>query len=229
MAEGEQRRLAEEFVEVARQLITAAEVEQVLQRIVALAVVTIEGCDHAGLSLVVDDRIETAAQNDETTRFIARVQADTDQAPGLEAVRDKQMVESGDLAAEVRWPRFAPVVAERTGVRSVLAVPLSTDDVTVGAIDLYAEAVDAFSDDDRGGAAIFAAYAAIAVQAAQERQRLITAIEHRDVIGQAKGILMARQQIDEPSAFALLRNASSRMNQTVREVARRVIEREEER
>jgi len=60
--------------------------------------------------------------------------------------------------------------------------------------------------------------AAIAGAAAQIRQ-LHTALDSRDVIGQAKGILMERYRLTPDGAFALLARASQDTNVKLREVA----------
>ena len=51
------------------------------------------------------------------------------------------------------------------------------------------------------------------------------ALESRDIIGQAKGILMARQRITADAAFALLVRASQRTNIKVRDVAAELVAR----
>jgi AmiR/NasT family two-component response regulator len=50
------------------------------------------------------------------------------------------------------------------------------------------------------------------------------ALRTRDMIGQAKGILMAREGLDEDAAFRLLIRASQRTNAKLRDVARKVVE-----
>ena len=49
------------------------------------------------------------------------------------------------------------------------------------------------------------------------------AVESRDLIGQAKGILMVRQQVGSEEAFAILRRASQRSNRKLRDVAAQVV------
>ena len=52
--------------------------------------------------------------------------------------------------------------------------------------------------------------------------QLQAALESRDVIGQAKGILMARQGLSADEAFDVLRRASQRTNRKLRDVAAEV-------
>lgn len=53
--------------------------------------------------------------------------------------------------------------------------------------------------------------------------QLEQALETRDIIGQAKGILMARQRITAEAAFALLVRASQRTHTKVRDVAAELV------
>lgn len=55
--------------------------------------------------------------------------------------------------------------------------------------------------------------------------QLSQALETRTTIGQAQGILMARQQIDAPAAFDVLRRASQRTNRKLRDIACEVVAR----
>lgn len=53
--------------------------------------------------------------------------------------------------------------------------------------------------------------------------QLTQALESRDVIGQAKGILMARERCTSDEAFDILRRASQRMNTKLRDVAEQIV------
>ena len=93
----------------------------------------------------------------------------------------------------------------------------------MGALNLYSSRTAAFDDKAVAIGSILAAHAAIAMSAARERDYMHIALENRDVIGQAKGILMSRDGIDAHAAFEALREASQRLNLKVREVADQVI------
>ena len=62
----------------------------------------------------------------------------------------------------------------------------------MGALNLYSTANDAFDDSDVALATVFAVHAAVAMSAARRQESLEQKAETRDVIGRAKGILMAR-------------------------------------
>ena len=220
--------LAQQFADLARELLAAGDVDATLQRMIDLAVETIHGCDHAGISLAVDDHLETAVQSDDVPARIDRIQLDAGEGPHLDVPREEDTVVSDDLAREPRWTPFAAEVVERTGVRSLLALRLFIDETVMGSLNLYADAANAFDDEARGTATIFAAHAAVALRAAQQQQQLFAAFagDDVDVIGTAKGLIMASDDVDAATALATLRTAATRLHLELREVADRIIERE---
>ncbi|HEX2383900.1 MAG TPA: ANTAR domain-containing protein, partial [Acidimicrobiales bacterium] len=95
-----------------------------------------------------------------------------------------------------------------------------------GAFNLYARKPSAFTAQDHDRGTLFAEQAAVAIANTEVywrtynlTQNLQTALENRDVIGQAKGILMARHGFSADEAFDELRRASQRRNVKLRDVA----------
>ena len=214
--------LAETFAEVARTLRAEGSVQATLEKIVQLAVKTVNGCDHAGVTLVEHGKVRTPAASDDVPRLVDGVQYETGEGPCLDAISEHEVFQIGDLAEEQRWPTFSRRAAEESGVASMLAYRLFIDGETLGALNLYSRNKDAFTDEDRAVGSIFAAHAAVALSAARQADQLEQAIESRDVIGQAKGILMARQNVTADEAFDMLRRGSQRLNIKLRELARQV-------
>ncbi|OBA57574.1 hypothetical protein A5647_24140 [Mycobacterium sp. 1100029.7] len=56
-----------------------------------------------------------------------------------------------------------------------------------------------------------------------ENDQLRRALESRDIIGQAKGVLMLRFSVDAAKAFELLRTLSMNQNVKLEELSRRII------
>ena len=214
--------LAETFAEVARALQAEGSVQATLDKIVELAVKTVSGCDHAGVTLVDRGQVHTQAASDDVPGLVDTVQYETGEGPCLDAISDHEVFQVEDLVNEHRWPRFSRRAAEESGVASILAYRLFIDGETMGALNLFSKARDAFDDVDRAVGSIFAAHAAVALSAARQADQLEQAIETRDVIGQAKGILMARQNVTADQAFDMLRRGSQRLNIKLRELARQV-------
>ena len=71
---------------------------------------------------------------------------------------------------------------------------------------------------------MFAAHAATAFGAVREKEQLRAALTSRDLIGQAKGMLMERYQIDATAAFSLLARLSQDSNTKLVEIAAQIIE-----
>ena len=220
----EEKELAESFAEIARELRSEPSVEATLKKIIELAVRTIDGCDHAGLSLVRDGKMTTPAASDDVAPRVDAIQHQTGEGPCLDAIREHEVFQTDDLVEEARWPGFAARAVQETGVARILGYRLFVHEKTLGALDLYSRSPAAFMEDDPSIASIFAAHAAVALSAALQQQQMEEALATRDVIGRAKGILMARQHVSDERAFEILRSASQRLNLKLREVARQVAE-----
>jgi transcriptional regulator with GAF, ATPase, and Fis domain len=221
-----QTALAAQFAVVARALQAEPTVQRTLARISELAVSVIEGCDHAGITVVRRGRPETVAASDDVPAKVDALQYQTRQGPCLDAIRQEQTYRSHDLATELRWPQFAQRAAERTGIRSMLAYRLFAHEDTLGALNLYSREPKAFEDDVLPVGAVFAAHAAMAFAQAREHEQidhLERAVASNRRIGMAIGILMVQRRIGSDEAFSLLRGASQLSNRKLREVADAVV------
>ena len=119
---------------------------------------------------------------------------------------------------------------------STMSLPLVAHDQGLGALNLYSRTAGAFSDDDEQLGLVLAEQASVAVANAEVYWRtkeltdeLEQALQSRDVIGQAKGILMAREGFNADQAFDVLRRASQRSNLKLREVAEEIVQSTERR
>ena len=214
--------LAAQFAGVARALHAEPDTERTLARICELAVSIVDGCDHAGITVVRRGRPETVAASDDVPAKVDVLQYQTRQGPCLEAIVEHRTFRSHDLATEHRWPQFAKRAASRTGVRSMLAYRLFTDEDTLGALNLYAKEPKAFQDDVLPIGAVFAAHAAMAFAQAREHEQiehLEQAIASNRAIGTAVGILMTTRRIGSEGAFELLRSTSQAANRKLRDLA----------
>ncbi len=145
-------------------------------------------------------------------------QNDTGQGPCLDPLRDNKQVATGDLALDPRWPSFsARVIA--LGVRVMICTPLEAAGRRLGVLSLMSRTTDYLHDQDSAVmAAVFAADAAIALTGERRVQDVNAALTHRDVIGQAKGILMERFKVTPDVAFAMLVRTSTVTNIKLRQV-----------
>lgn len=224
------------------------DVAAVLDATVGLAVCVIRRVESAGiLSLGRDGGAVTASvHSDDVARRLDECQATLVEGPGVDSARlaaapavsksapsdhDAAPVESIDLrmggGAAVRWPRFA-AEAQRLGVHGCLSVPLVSSSPPTGRVtyvlNLYGRDARLLGRTDDVVARALVAHATTAVGAARATSGLCEALRTRDVIGQAKGILMERHGLDADGAFARLVGASQHANLKLREVALWLVE-----
>ncbi|WP_369137203.1 GAF and ANTAR domain-containing protein [Modestobacter versicolor] len=194
------------------------DVPATLASITAAAVRSVPGVDWASVSLVSGRRVSSQAATDARASALDALQTETGEGPCLDSLREQTTVLVPDFGTETRWPRFAARAAQ-VGVGSLLAFQLFTDGNTLGALNLFAESPHAFHDESEAVGDVFAAHAAVALSAARQETNLRAAIDRRDLIGQAKGILMERHRLTASQAFAVLVETSSHVNRKLFEVA----------
>jgi GAF domain-containing protein len=210
--------LARDLSDLARHLQADTSMESLLASIVEAAIREVGGAEYAGISEILGRRVNTRAASHPLVSQIDELQYSSGDGPCLTSLREQVTARSADLAAEDRWPGFSHAAAAM-GVRSMLAVQLYVEGGNLGALNMYAAAPGAFTSDDETVALLLAAHAAIAIQGSRNEHNLRLALDHRDVIGQAKGILMERYKVDHLTAFRLLNAASQRSNRKLYDVA----------
>ena len=150
------------------------------------------------------------------------IQEETQQGPCLDAAYKHQTVRVDNPAIEDRWPLFAQR-ASATGAASMLSLQLYVEGENLGALDPYARTPNAFTDESEQVGLLFAAHAAIAYAGVRKETQLAQALIRRDMIGQAKGILMERYKISSERAFLLLTRVSQTSNRKLHDVAEELV------
>ena len=215
--------LTRTFAEIARMLLDADTVDQTLERVVNLAVETVEGCDYAGVSMVHrGGEITTPVASNKIVATCDALQYEFGEGPCVSAIWKHQTFESEDLGEERRWPQWSPRAVE-LGAASLVSFRLFVKEDTLGALNLYAGRPRAFDDVDRETGLIFASHAAVALSGAQKQARFNAAI----VVAKAMGMLMERGSMSSEQALNVLRRAAERMNLKLQEVAEKVVGRKE--
>ena len=156
-----------------------------------------------------------------STELAARIdalQSEVGEGPCLDAVFRERLVRVPNMSSETRWPRFAARAAG-AGAASMLALQLWVEDDDLGALNLYSTQPDAFDEESEQIGLLFVSHAAVAMACAQKQDEMVAGVAPRDLIGQAKGILMERHKIDAVQAFALLVRSSQHRNRKLRDVA----------
>jgi hypothetical protein len=217
--------LSREFAALAAQIAGPGDNEASLQRMIELAVKTVQGCRYATVSVLRGKQGQLLTASDQVGERLEKLQNELDEGPSLAAVRLDQDLIIHDLTHESRWPRFAELAVRATGVSSVLAFRLAG--VHPSVLTLYGDQPDGFSDEAVHTATIFAAHAGtlVALVAAEDHSaNLETALQSSREIGMALGILMAHRKVTHEQAFDLLRSASQNLHRKLRDVAGEVME-----
>lgn len=214
--------LAVRLGDIARELQHQSDPDTMLDGIVHAALELVPHTDEASVSLVTGNRtIDSRAASSDLPRNVDALQSETGEGPCLDASYEDRVVNVPDLSTDTRWPEFSPK-AFNLGARSMLSFQLFVNGDHLGALNLFGKDVGAFDAESERIGALVAAHAAVAVAGSQQVNQLTQALDTRDLIGQAKGILMERFKITSQQAFLLLSRASSELNIKLRDVAERL-------
>jgi len=201
-----------------------AELQPTLEAIASTAVTMLSPARYAGLIILSRGELVPRATTGEPPMLLDRLQQKLAAGPCIDAARYQSVFRIDDTGKDDRWPEFCAEAA-RLEVRSMLCVPLWIDDRgLLGALSLYADQPAAFSEHHERVTALLATFAALALAEAQHAEQMHDALGNRDIIGQAKGILMERHGVTADAAFAVLSRVSQAENVKLAEVARRFAE-----
>lgn len=212
--------LASRLGELAREFQREQGTAATLTYLVSAAVALIPGVEQASISIVFGRKVATSEYpTGPLPAAIDAIQTETGQGPCLDAAFEHQTVRVNDLrAASDRWPLFAPR-AVAAGVRSMLSFQLYVEGDNLGALNLFSTQVDAFTDESEHVGLLFATHAAIAFAATRHNDEMHRALVNRDVIGQAKGLLMERYHVPAERAFLILSRLSQETNTKLSDAA----------
>lgn len=201
------------------------DVEVTLPALTGGALRSVPSADYAAITVAHrKGPIETACATHRHPEALDEIQHRCGQGPVISAW-ENPVVTVTDLASESRWPRYCRQAVDGTPVRSLICVQMFADRKMLVALMFYAERRDAFETEAVEVSCVFAAFAALAWRLMKRDEQFRQALASRDVIGQAKGMIMERYDIDAAQAFQLLKRLSQNMNIPVAELARRLTDR----
>jgi GAF domain-containing protein len=224
MTEQRHHELAVRMAELARTVAGPRSMEDVLSDVTATVMELIPGTDTAGVLMIgKGGKFNSLAGITELPHRLDELQMEFEEGPCVQAALDEVIVRTDDFRTEQRWPKYSPAVVE-LGVLSGLSFKLYTTNRTAGALNLFAFKPNAFRPEDETTGTVLAAHAAAAILASREGEELQSALTTRDRIGQAKGIIMERYNVDDIRAFDMLRRLSQDSNTRLVDIAQRVID-----
>jgi GAF domain-containing protein len=139
-------------------------------------------------------------------------------------VREARPVIVPNVLAEKQY-RY-PELARKTGLASLLSVPLLAREKVIGTINIYTREQRVFPEDEIGFVKVVAGQAAIAIENARlmsETLEMKRTLEARKLVERAKGILQHKYSLTEEEAYLRLRNESRRLRRPMRDLAEAVI------
>lgn len=216
--------LAHRMAELARTLAVPLRLDEVLAGVSRTVLEVLPGAQAAGFLLFTKaEKFETHAPTTEVMFTIDALQIEYGEGPCMEAALDELIVRTDDFEQEQRWPRFSAAVL-KMGLRSALSFKLYTSHRNAGALNIFSYEPHAFGPEDEAQGQVLAAHAAAAILASRQGEQLQSALNSRDLIGQAKGIIMERFNVDAVRAFEMLRELSQTSNVKLVEIAQQVID-----
>jgi GAF domain-containing protein len=215
--------LAAQLARLATSLDAEQDAGAVLDEIVAAAVELVPGAEEASISLVMARRLVTSPyRTGELPGRVDAIQTETGEGPSLDAAFEQQTVRVPDVRDERRWPEFARRAYD-AGAGSMLSFQLYVQGDSVAALTLYNRRPGGFDEESEEVGLAFAHEAGQALVGAHDRGDLPLAVASRDLIGQAKGMLMERFRIDGDGAFRVLAQASRSTDRRLRDVAQELV------
>ena len=200
-----------------------ADLQPTLDAIVAAAVAVVTPAMNAGLILLIRGALVPQATIGEPAAILDMWQLEEGRGPCIDAAAQQTVVATPDTARDPRWAGFGEQAAA-VGVSSMLCAPLWIEDQRLGALSVYADTPHVFTDTHVQILNLFATHAALALADVQRAENLRIALHTRDLIGQAKGILMERHRLTPDAAFNRLAAASQNSNRKLTVVAQRLVE-----
>jgi len=198
-----------------------------LDELIESAAVHVVGAQYVGITMA--DRnngISTVAASHTYPVLLDKIQQRHQEGPCVSAAWQHGTVRIDDLELDDRWPRYRRDAIDQTPIRSVLAFELFNHEQVTGALNFYADRPHAFTDESVELGLIFATHISLAWAALRRQEQFRSALASRDVIGQAKGMIMERYRVDAVQAFELLKQLSQRSNSRLSAVAQGLVDAE---
>jgi GAF domain-containing protein len=214
------------IAELVQQLYSRSDTDSdtVIAELAEHAAVEIPGAQYAGVTVTRNAKhIDTPAATHKWPILLDEIQQRHREGPCLTAAWEEKTIHVADLETDERFPLYRRDALEQTPIRSVMAFQMFIAGETMGALNVYAEQPHAFSQTSRDMGLIFAAHSSVAWNAARRDEQFKRALASRDMIGQAKGMIMERYGVDAVQAFEVLRKLSQDSNVPLVQVATELV------
>jgi len=227
----EPEELARTFVILARGVLEGADTVEVFSMLAESCVRLLPV--KAGGILVVDAMgfLRVIGASDQSAHLLDLCQVQNMEGPSLQCCRSGEMVEDTVLSEDGPWPRFS-WLATSHGYRAVYAIPLLSRGVVIGALNLFG--TEEIPADRLVVARALADAATLALLHVDPREDTVVvarqvhlAVESRNTVEQARGMIAQRFNLSEGAAQEQLRRAADRLELPLVDVARATVHRDQ--
>jgi ANTAR domain len=202
--------------------------DTVIAELAEHAALEIPEAQYAGVTVTRNGRqIDTPAATHKWPILLDEVQQRHRQGPCLSAAWEEKTIHVRDLETDERFPLYARDALTETPIRSVMSFQMWIAGETMGALNVFAETPNVFDENTKAVGLVFAAHSSVAWNAARRDEQFKKALASRDVIGQAKGMLMERYGVHAIQAFDLLRKLSQDSNTPLIQIAADLVEKQQ--
>jgi GAF domain-containing protein len=186
--------------------------------------------DGAGLMLCdADQQLRSVAASDQRFEHLEELQVQHGEGPCIEAYDGKKLVGAEDLTSDGRWPDFSHAAVARR-VRAILASPLPYNQDAVGVVAVLSEQRRPWSPEGELALLAFTDLAALLIASTMmgEQQSVMSrqlqgALNSRQIIEQAKGVLIGTQHISAREAYEQLRAQARSRRRKLTEVCAEIV------
>lgn len=215
--------LSQALADATRTFFQPRSIDDTLTEVTHSVTTLIDAADCADVLIVTGKKtFDSKAPTSELPAQLDALQERLQEGPCVDAARRDILVRCDDFAIDPRWPRFGPQAAA-LGARSAVSFQLYVSNDTLGALNVFARTPNAFTTTDEELGTVLATHAAVALYAANKNEQFTSALATRDIIGQAKGMLIERYRIDSVQAFALLTKLSQDTNTPLATLAQELV------
>ncbi len=201
----------------------ASDIPALLRDVIEGAAELVPGAQYAGVTVSQRrHQSDSAAATHRYPVLMDEIQHKCRQGPGLSAGALQESIRVDDLPGDDRWPLYRDEAVRQTPIRSILSVGMFKEGGTTATLGLYSEVPGAFDDESVSMGLIFATHTGLVWNMMRRDQQFRSALASRDVIGQAKGRMIERFNIDDTQAFAMLKLMSQDSNTPIAQVAQRI-------
>jgi hypothetical protein len=218
--------LAEAFRAMVQLLTERDPVGLDVQALVEFAHSAMPRAQHTGLLLLARGEARTVAASSDVPERLDRLRAEIGEGPALDVLETNDMVISGDVASDPRWPSFGPRALQELDVRSIACYRLHLGPDHRAALVFVSDWPYAFDELTGAIGAIFAAYCSLMLfteEVLGDKLTSARAVEVHREIGVAVGILLADEELSSDQAYRRLHEASRALSTSLPDVARHVI------